>query len=220
MQKVILKTNIHCANCLKKISPLLNESPNIKDWSVDLESPDKILTITGTITETQLASLLAKVNFSVESLNRKTKNNFWQDITVWKRASRNTLNCLVGCSIGDFGAIIYLQYTQPNWPLWQVMALAIVAGLLSSILLETVLLQYYEKISLGAAFKMALGMSMLSMLGMELAMNITDFMVTGGQANFSSPAYWLAILLAMLAGFFVPLPYNYYKLKKHNKSCH
>ena len=67
---------------------------------------------------------------------------------------------------------------------------------------------------------MAFSMSFLSMVGMEIAMNSTDFMVTGGQADFHNSQYWLAFGLALAAGFVVPLPYNYYKLKKYNKACH
>ena len=41
-----------------------------------------------------------------------------------------------------------------------------------------------------------------------------------GKAAFENPMYWFALVIAMIAGFLVPLPYNYYKLKKFNKACH
>ena len=63
-------------------------------------------------------------------------------------------------------------------------------------------------------------MSFLSMVAMEIAMNATDFMITGGKMALSNPNYWLAFIPAALLGFLVPLPYNYYKLKKYNKACH
>jgi hypothetical protein len=100
------------------------------------------------------------------------------------------------------------------------MVLATLAGLMTSVLLETVLLRVREKFSWMASLQTALSMSFLSMVAMELAMNTTDFMITGGKAAFSSPSYWLALMAAMVAGFLVPWPYNYYKLKKFNKACH
>ena len=145
---------------------------------------------------------------------------FWEDGSVWRRAGFNTLNCLVGCSIGDFGTILYVQAFHPTISMATQMVLATVSGLITSVLLETVLLKRREGFSLGQAFRTALSMSFLSMIAMELAMNATDFMITGGKAAFGNPMYWMALLAALVAGFLVPLPYNYYKLKKYNKACH
>ena len=63
-------------------------------------------------------------------------------------------------------------------------------------------------------------MSLISMIGMEIAMNSTDFIITGGKAAFDDPMYWMALVIALVAGFIAPLPYNYYKLKKYNQACH
>jgi hypothetical protein len=104
--------------------------------------------------------------------------------------------------------------------MWLQMGLAIIAGLLTSIALETTILHLKEKLVWKAALRMALSMSLISMVGMEVVMNTTDFMITGGKAQLSSMGYWLAFLPAALAGFLAPLPYNYYQLKKHNKACH
>jgi len=49
------------------------------------------------------------------------------------------------------------------------MALAIINGLLTSIALETLILS--RQMGLFMAFKTAIGMSLISMIGMELAMN-------------------------------------------------
>ena len=65
------------------------------------------------------------------------------------------------------------------------------------------------------AFKIAIGMSFISMVAMELAMNITDVLLTGG-----AKLTWWVIPFMLLAGFITPLPYNYYRLKKWNKACH
>ena len=53
------------------------------------------------------------------------------------------------------------------------------------------------------------------MLGMEISMNITDILLTGG-----ATITWWATPIMLFAGFITPLPYNYWRLKKYNKSCH
>ena len=116
--------------------------------------------------------------------------------------------------------IIFLQVYYPQTPMWLQMLLAIIAGLLTSIALESSLLRWKEKMTWNAAVKMSLSMSFISMVAMEVVMNLTDFMITGGKAQLGNPVYWLAFLPAALAGFLTPLPYNYYQLKKHKRSCH
>ena len=116
--------------------------------------------------------------------------------------------------------IIFLQAYYPGTSmLWQ-MALAIIAGLITSIALETSILKAREKFNWTLALKTAFSMSFISMIGMEIAMNTTDFIITGGQASFNSILYWFALIPALIAGFILPLPYNYYQLQKHGKSCH
>jgi hypothetical protein len=39
---------------------------------------------------------------------------FWHDCSVWKGASSNTFNCLIGYSIGDIGVVIYRQACHPD----------------------------------------------------------------------------------------------------------
>ena len=93
------------------------------------------------------------------------------------------------------------------------MGLAIVNGLLTSIILETIIL--IRQMNLKQAINTALGMSFISMIGMELAMNITDLFFTGGAI-----LTWWVIPIMLLIGFYTPLPYNYWRLKKYNISCH
>jgi len=116
--------------------------------------------------------------------------------------------------------IIFLQAYYPGTPMLLQMILAIAAGLTTSIALESTILRVREKFNWPLALKTAFSMSFISMIGMEIAMNTTDFMITGGKAAFNTPGYWLALVPAMIAGFLLPLPYNYYKLQKHGKSCH
>jgi hypothetical protein len=137
----------------------------------------------------------------------------WTCKHTWKRASVNTAWCLLGCSIGDFGTIFVFQNIEHSWAVWQVMSLAIVNGLLTSIALETAILS--KQMILKEAFRVAIGMSFISMVAMEFAMNLTDVLLTGG-----AMLTWWVIPFMLLAGFVTPLPYNYYRLKKWGEACH
>ena len=137
----------------------------------------------------------------------------WKCKHTWKTARINTLWCLLGCSIGDFGTILYFQKIQHDWSTLEIMTLAIVNGLITSIILETLIL--IKQMDLKTALKTAFGMSFISMVGMEISMNITDVLLTGG-----ATITWWATPIMLLMGFITPLPYNYWRLKKYNKSCH
>ena len=93
------------------------------------------------------------------------------------------------------------------------MALAVVNGIITSIILETIILS--RQMSLNLAFKTAIGMSLISMIAMEAAMNVTDIMLTGGAF-----LTWWVIPFMLAAGFITPLPYNYWRLKALGKACH
>jgi hypothetical protein len=138
----------------------------------------------------------------------------WKCKKTWKKSSKNTGWCLLGCSIGDFGTIFFFQISEVAFPVLGIMILAIINGLLTSIALETVIL-LRQKFRFINAIKTAFGMSFISMISMELAMNLTDFVFTGGAI-----LNWYILPLMLFAGFITPLPYNYYKLKKYNISCH
>ena len=137
----------------------------------------------------------------------------WRCRHTWRRASVNTMWCLIGCSIGDLGTIAFFQFTGIPWPTLAIMILAIVNGLLTSIALETFILA--RQMDLPTAFRTAIGMSFLSMIAMETAMNSVDAVLTGGAI-----LTWWVIPLMLLAGFVTPLPYNYWRLKALGRACH
>ena len=137
----------------------------------------------------------------------------WNCRRTWTTSSKNTLWCLAGCSIGDFGTIAFFQFFQILWNPIAILSLAILNGLISSIVLETLILS--RQMSLKSAFTTAIGMSLISMISMELAMNLVDLLITGGAILTLH-----VIPLMLIAGFLTPLPYNYWRLKKHGKLCH
>jgi copper chaperone CopZ len=216
-----------CNGCAATVEKALGKVAGVELVQVNLQQSSATITMTHHVGIEKLRAGLASFptyqlseNGAHQIINTNLLPGFWSDSHLWKRASFNTLNCLVGCSIGDFGMILFLQYYYPGTSMTAQMILAIVAGLTTSVALETVLLKVREKFQWKFAFQTALSMSFLSMVGMEIAMNTTDFMITGGKAAFGNPMYWMALVVAMIAGFLAPLPYNYYKLKKFNKACH
>lgn len=138
---------------------------------------------------------------------------FWSNKTNWLKSAINTKWCLIGCAIGDFGTIFYFQNVEHSFTTFQVMAMAIVNGLLTSIILETIIL-LKSGFDFIAALKTALSMSFISMLAMEIAMNLTDYFLTGGAL-----LTWWAIPVMLIVGFITPWPYNYWRLQKFNRTC-
>ena len=120
----------------------------------------------------------------------------------------------MGCAIGDLGTILFFQITKIPFPVLGIMTLAIINGLITSIILETIIL-LRQNLNFSKAFKTALGMSFISMLSMEIAMNVTDVILTG-----SAILNWWVVPIMLIAGFLTPWPYNYWRLKKYNIACH
>ena len=146
--------------------------------------------------------------------NLKPRPKFhWKCKHTWRRSAKNTAWCLLGCSIGDFGTILYFQLTEIPWATLSIMSLAIINGILTSIILETFVL--LRQMNLKKAFRTAIGMSLISMLSMEIAMNGVDWILLG-----QAKIVWWVVPLMLLAGFITPWPYNYYRLKKYNIACH
>ena len=138
----------------------------------------------------------------------------WKHKETWKVSAKNTFWCLLGCAIGDFGTILFFQLFQIPFPLLGIMVLAIINGLITSIILETIIL-VRQNFSFINALKTASGMSLISMISMEITMNLTDYLLTGG-ANLN----WWVIPIMLIVGFLTPWPYNYWRLKKFGIACH
>ena len=148
-------------------------------------------------------------------MNEVANNNNieWGCTKTWKQSAINTFWCLVGCSFGDMMTIYYFQINNIPWSTLSIMALAMFNGILASIILETFIL--LKQMSFKLALKTAFGMSLISMLMMEISMNALDWIVMGGaKLNLT------IIPLMLFVGFITPLPYNYWRLKKYGKDCH
>jgi len=136
----------------------------------------------------------------------------WTCKSTWRKSSYNTMWCLIGCSIGDFGTIYFFQSIDHSLSIYLVMLLAIINGIITSIMLETIILA--KQFPIFEALNIAIKMSLISMISMEIAMNTVDLVFAGGVLTLT------IIPFMLLAGFVTPLPYNYFRLKKYNQACH
>ena len=152
-------------------------------------------------------------NIAVDHIEKPKPRFHWKCKHTWRRSAKNTGWCLLGCSIGDFGTILYFQLTGIPWATLSIMTLAIINGILTSIILETFIL--FRQMNFKKAFRTAIGMSLISMISMEIAMNSVDWILLG-----QAKIVWWIVPIMLLAGFITPWPYNYYRLKKYNISCH
>jgi len=138
----------------------------------------------------------------------------WSCKQTWKVSAKNTFWCLLGCAIGDFGTILFFQLSEIPFPLIGIMILAIINGLITSIILETLILMR-QSFPFFNALKTAAGMSLISMISMEIMMNLTDYLLTGGAV-----LTWWVVPIMLIVGFLTPWPYNYWRLKKFGVNCH
>ena len=118
-----------------------------------------------------------------------------------------------------------LQTFAPGVSVPVAVAASCAAGISTSVALETAVLRATEDLSWRTALRTATGMSMLSMLSMELAENAVElYLVTDGFAvsacGAAPAAWWQAVPAAMVAGWLTPLPYNYYMLRRYGRGCH
>ena len=69
MKTLKFKTNIQCSNCLSKVTPKLNEQTGINSWNVDLQDPDRTLTVeTESLEPDDIKKAVLKAGFIVNPL--------------------------------------------------------------------------------------------------------------------------------------------------------
>lgn len=70
MKEYQFKTNINCGGCVAKVTPKLNENPDIKEWNVDTADPAKILTVkTDNLVADDVKGIVASAGFKAEALD-------------------------------------------------------------------------------------------------------------------------------------------------------
>lgn len=64
------KTSINCGGCVAKVTPLLNSREGIKQWNVDTDNPDKILTVVPNgATQDEVMETVKKAGFKIEPVS-------------------------------------------------------------------------------------------------------------------------------------------------------
>jgi len=202
-----------CDGCSSRVRDALQAVSGVSSAEVSHEQGSAVISHSGASRE-NLSSAVRAIGYTVDGLGEEFH---WRDGSVWRQSAHNTKWCLIGCSIGDFGTIAAFQFIPYldglGWSTMSIMLLAIFNGIMTSIALETFILS--AQMALKEAFRVAIGMSLISMISMEAAMNITDVILTGG-----AMLTWWVIPIMLLAGFITPWPYNYWRLKKYGVACH
>ena len=200
-----------CTGCSGRVRDSLETLDGVLSAEVSHETGQAVVSHSGAGHEAMLAAIIS-AGYTADGASADFN---WGDGEVWRKSANNTKWCLIGCSIGDFGTIAAFQFvfTDSGWSPMMIMALAMFNGIMTSIALETAILS--AQMALNEAFRVAIGMSLISMLSMEAAMNIVDLVLTGG-----AKLTWWVIVPMLVAGFLTPWPYNYWRLKKYNAACH
>jgi len=200
-----------CDGCSNRVKEALEVLPRVISAVVSHHDGGAEIRHDGATSE-ELSDAVRSAGYTVGG---RGEEFHWRDRAVWWQSANNTKWCLIGCSIGDFGTIAAFQFvfTETGFSAMMIMALAMFNGIMTSIALETFIL--LNQMPLYQAFRVAIGMSLISMLSMEAAMNIVDLVLTGG-----AKLTWWVIVPMLIAGFLTPWPYNYWRLKKYGVSCH
>jgi copper chaperone len=70
MEELKFKTTLKCGGCEEKITPGLNAIDEIEEWDVDLESEDKILTVTATKNiKEKIIEAVEKLGFEISKMD-------------------------------------------------------------------------------------------------------------------------------------------------------
>jgi copper chaperone CopZ len=202
-----------CDGCSNRVKSALESIQGVNSADVSHESGIAII-LHQNVSKEIMTSSVQEIGYTVDGESEPFN---WTDGPVWRQSAHNTKWCLVGCSIGDFGTIAAFQFIPYldalGWSTMSIMMLAMFNGIMTSIALETIILS--AQMALKEAFRVAIGMSLISMISMEAAMNVVDVVLTGG----AKLTLWVIIPM-LVAGFLTPWPYNYWRLKKYGVACH
>lgn len=68
MEALKFKTNIKCGGCLAKVTPALNETVGEDNWEVDLQDPNKTLTVVADASENEVVAAIKEAGFEAEKV--------------------------------------------------------------------------------------------------------------------------------------------------------
>jgi copper chaperone CopZ len=68
MNTIKFKTNIKCTGCLSTVTPYLNDLAGEGNWNVDLDNPQRILTVEGGLSENEINTAVQKSGFTAEKI--------------------------------------------------------------------------------------------------------------------------------------------------------
>ena len=68
METLKFKTNIKCDGCIATITPFLTPENGIEKWAVDLQSPDRILTVETDDSAGKVTELLEKAGYKAAEI--------------------------------------------------------------------------------------------------------------------------------------------------------
>jgi len=213
-----------CDGCAGRVRDALEGVAGVASAEVSHETGFAIVSHSG-VSRDLMTGAVRTIGYTVDG---QAEDYHWGDRSVWKQSAHNTKWCLIGCSIGDFGTIIafggfqgFGYNLQPipyldalGWSAMSIMMLAMFNGIMTSIALETFIL-IKQMGGIREAFRVAIGMSLISMIAMESSMNATDFLIMG-----EPTLTWWVIPIMLIVGFITPWPYNYWRLKKYGMACH
>jgi copper chaperone CopZ len=222
-----------CNGCANNVKNALSSVAGVSNVEIDLDGAKATVQTDGQPQKDVLESAVTNAGYTIhepgtsldllQTISTPKPMEFnWRDRSVWKQSAHNTKWCLIGCSIGEFGTLAYYSFSGITSGLelysniWYFYAiLPLINGLATSVMLETAILMRGQ-MDFNNALSTAFGMSFISMLMMEIAMEITDLLFTQGELGLMP----LAIPFMLLVGFLTPWPYNYWRLKKYGQACH
>ena len=203
-----------CDGCAGRVRNALESVSGVVSAEVSHETGSAVVSHSG-VSRNLMANAVLAIGYTVDG---RTEEFHWRDGSVWKQSAHNTKWCLIGCSIGDFGTIAAFQFIPYldalGWSAMSIMMLAMFNGIMTSIALETFIL-IKQMGGIREAFRVAIGMSLISMIAMESSMNATDLLIMGEPS-----LTWWVIPIMLFVGFITPWPYNYWRLKKYGLACH
>jgi len=69
--KYQFKTNINCSGCVQAVTPYLDANSEIKKWEVDVNSPNKVLTVeTDHLSGEMIREIIKIAGYSAEKLKQ------------------------------------------------------------------------------------------------------------------------------------------------------